>query len=369
MIFNRATAIDLKEPDNNHPPNAPVSYPFLWDTSWHNLVQWNGSAPNKLAVERLARNVGEVLGVFAHTEIKKTVLPPLYYKSSVDRVNLMEIEDRLKKLQSPLWPRDLTPINATQAAAGQQLYRQHCLSCHAIAKRTGSDRSQDVVMTSLSELGTDPLMATNAKNLRSKSGVIEGVRMPPFIGTPLPAETTSFEVVGNIVIGAILSPPDWLQVPQSLDQGQKNLLRGIESKRSLKRDSNTDIERVLRNPVGLQKQAEVFVEKRNAGLQLAYKARPLDGIWATAPYLHNGSVPNLYQLLLPSSQRDAKFTVGSREFDSKDVGFKSGPSDGPFEFDTSLPGNSNKGHEGQKYGTDQMNDVQRRQLLEYLKTL
>lgn len=52
-IFNRVTAIDLNIPSNNRTPNAPVSYPFLWDTSWHNVVQWNGSAPNTHAVLRL----------------------------------------------------------------------------------------------------------------------------------------------------------------------------------------------------------------------------------------------------------------------------------------------------------------------------
>jgi hypothetical protein len=68
MIFNRVTSIDLKIDGNSKPPDAPVSYPFLWDTHWHNVVQWNGSAPNNLALERLIRNVGEVLGVFAHSE-------------------------------------------------------------------------------------------------------------------------------------------------------------------------------------------------------------------------------------------------------------------------------------------------------------
>jgi cytochrome c peroxidase len=43
----------------------------------------------------------------------------------------------------------------------------------------------------------------------------------------------------------------------------------------------------------------------------AYKARPLDGIWATAPYLHNGSVPTLYDLLTPPDQRPASFNVGN----------------------------------------------------------
>jgi hypothetical protein len=104
----------------------------------------------------------------------------------------------------------------------------------------------------------------------------------------------------------------------------------------------------------------VNFEVANKGYLYAYKGRPLNGIWATAPFLHNGSVPNLYELLLPSlcdegripgkTCRSKTFTVGNRELDTKYVGFvqevdpnKRDP--GLFVFDTSLAGNSNGGHE------------------------
>jgi hypothetical protein len=54
---------------------------------------------------------------------------------------------------------------------------------------------------------------------------------------------------------------------------------------------------------------------------LGYKARPLDGIWATAPYLHNGSVPTLYHLLLPPAERPKSFWLGSRDYDAEKVGY------------------------------------------------
>ena len=79
-------------------------------------------------------------------------------------------------------------------------------------------------------------------------------------------------------------------------------------------------------------------------------------------------MPTLWQLLQPSAARDPTFHVGSREFDPVDVGFESGPSPRGFLFDTSISGNSNAGHE---YGTSssQLSDGQKRELLEYLKTL
>lgn len=100
-----------------------------------------------------------------------------------------------------------------------------------------------------------------------------------------------------------------------------------------------------------------------------YLARPLNGVWATAPYLHNGSVPTLYDLLHPD-QRPAKFAVGDHEFDPLKVGYRSGPdAAGPvWIYDTTQPGNSNIGHSGDAFGTA-LPEAQKAALLEYLKKL
>ncbi len=78
---------------------------------------------------------------------------------------------------------------------------------------------------------------------------------------------------------------------------------------------------------------------------LGYRARPHDGIWATPPFLHNGSVPNLYQMLVPAASRSRRFYLGSTRFDPKHVGYETHGFQGAFEMDTTLPGNSNAGHE------------------------
>ena len=99
-----------------------------------------------------------------------------------------------------------------------------------------------------------------------------------------------------------------------------------------------------------------------------YASMPLDGIWLRAPYLHNGSVPTLNDLLKTAAERPATFYRGNDIFDQANVGFVSSvPSeDGRefFPFDTSKPGNGNKGHE---YGTH-LQPEEKRALLEYLKT-
>jgi cytochrome c5 len=375
MIFNRATAIDLDIPSNNNEPNAPVSYPFLWDTHWHDVVQWNGSAPNDLVIERLARNVGEVLGVFARTDIKKTLLPPLYFKTTAKRVNQLLIEHQLASLRSPIWPRQWAPIDTGKAAAGRRLYATHCLSCHAITPRSQPLARMKVTMTPLSVVRTDPTMAQNAVSRTARTGMLEGVRMPflPPIVDPLPAETKTFELVGKIVIGAILAPLSLDDMPADLTAAQSRLAEQLVQKSPDGKSAQESFSlrsRKLDLDKKLFTQAKALLDKQDKQTSaLAYKARPLDGIWATAPYLHNGSVPNLWQLLLPADQRDKQFWVGSREFDPNLVGFRTSQSEDASLLDTTLPGNSNAGHDGPAYGTDKMTDDERRQLLEYLKTL
>jgi hypothetical protein len=100
-----------------------------------------------------------------------------------------------------------------------------------------------------------------------------------------------------------------------------------------------------------------------AEIRFAYKARPLNGIWATAPYLHNGSVPNLDELLKPPHQRIKKFRVGSREFDPAVVGFRMDA--GAGEFDAAISGNSNAGHEYKRT----FSEIERKRLIEYMKSL
>ena len=102
-----------------------------------------------------------------------------------------------------------------------------------------------------------------------------------------------------------------------------------------------------------------------------YANVPLDGIWLRAPYLHNGSVPNLRQLLEPSSNRSKMFYRGSDVYDPENVGFVYNvPEEGGrkfFAYDTTKTGNHNFGHEGPAYGTN-LPGEQKRALLEYLKT-
>jgi len=102
-----------------------------------------------------------------------------------------------------------------------------------------------------------------------------------------------------------------------------------------------------------------------------YANMPLDGIWLRAPYLHNGSVPTLRDLLEPSADRPSQFYRGDDVYDPVRVGFRSDrPADAAgafFLFDTQAPGNGNRGHEGEAFGTE-LAARDKDALVEYLKT-
>jgi hypothetical protein len=99
-----------------------------------------------------------------------------------------------------------------------------------------------------------------------------------------------------------------------------------------------------------------------------YVSVPMDGLWLRAPYLHNGSVPSLRDLLTPPAERPTEFWRGNDLYDPENVGFDSTSPESRrvgTRFRTSEPGNSNAGH---AYGTE-LPDDQKDALVEYLKTL
>jgi hypothetical protein len=325
-IFNQVLAADIDVPGNRLPSNAPVSYPFLWDTPQSDLVQWNGSAPNAGAGP-LARNTGEILGVFGTVSVQPgNGLKG--YPSSANLKALGDLEETLDDLWSPLWPAEVLPaIDQAKASQGQAIFQQQCASCHALIDRTDPNRRITAVMTSVDELGTDPVMADNFLKRTGKTGPLQGHKVFIVAGSTFGTEAPGIDILENVVVGTILG-----HKVEALEAGIHEYLK--------------------------VKKAATFDPR-------SYKARSLNGIWATAPYLHNGSVPSLWQLLQPQEQRVKRFYVGSRELDPVNVGFDTAPYPGGFEFDTTLPGNSNAGH---TWGTA-LPDDQKWALIEYLKSL
>jgi hypothetical protein len=140
-----------------------------------------------------------------------------------------------------------------------------------------------------------------------------------------------------------------------------------------------DIDRIATDPYRLNSYTYVFASNQyllypdsefrfsHFRKTRGYANQPLDGIWARAPYLHNGSVPSMRDLLEPPERRTKVFFRGNDVYDQANLGFVSNlPQDHGrtfFRYDTSIPGNGNGGH---IYGTT-LPDGDKRALVEYLK--
>jgi hypothetical protein len=322
-------------PDNLRVLNAPVAALPLWYVGEYDWVQSNGSIR-----QPMSRNVIEALAVNASIVIPKPV--DQLYVSSVRLEKMFEMESMIGELEAPIWPEGiLGPIDRVKADAGKVLYQKHCASCHApriepaplcqdeIAVRNNK-RYFILRLFPFDQIDTDPLDANNFATRTVNATGLES------FGPNEAGATIIKAVIGGVVKRGF----DDLKLPPE----QRDEWSGYRS--------------------GLWR-----AEK-------AYPARPLDGTWATGPYLHNNSVPNLYELLLPAKDRSTTFYTGSAEFDPKKVGFETGWFRGGFKLDTSLPGNSNAGHEFRNApaGTKgvigpELSDTERWQLVEYLKII
>lgn len=328
-------------PENSIETNAPTSFPLLWDTPRHDFVQWTGFATNA-GVGSLGRNAGEVVGVFGQVQVVRHTTPEEArrgYASSINGHAIVSMENTLFGLRSPVWPESiLPPIDRGLAARGRAVYQTHCVSCHALIDREDPMRHVTAMVTGVDVVGTDDTSARNLATAWIPSGVLEGA--VAWDGGTYGARERPLRILGDLVSRSLSQQPT-----AALRATAAAMLHGLtETPRQGQHTRSTD-----QNPT--------------AAL-LSYKARPLNGIWAAAPYLHNGSVPTLYDLMLPVASRPTRFAVGRWEYDPRRVGYVS---DGevPFVVDTTLVGNSNRGHD---YGAV-LNDDERWALVEYLKSL
>ncbi|MEQ1599506.1 MAG: di-heme-cytochrome C peroxidase [Methylotenera sp.] len=352
-ILNQAL-IATGEKNNTNPTNAPTSVPYIWDTPQHDYVEWNGSQSNS-NIGAFARNIGEVIGVFGEVETSTTHWLGYFdggFKSSIQTAKLRKLEKTVAKLHSPIWPSALPKINVDLAKKGRSLYEKHCIACHVDINRSDPARMIKVRMSTLGEVKTDPMMAQNAIFSKGKSGKFEGLPRYYVAGDALPKVAPAIDIANHLMVGVIKNNP----------------LQAYLAGRDAHAFGHGD---EIHPPKYVDGKVIKTGEEVSEKALLAYKARPLNGVWSSAPFLHNGSVPNMYQLLLPAKERVKQFYLGSMMFDPKNLGYEMTQVKEAFLFDTTLPGNSNAGHE---YGTGYDNlpaftEDERWQLIEYIKTL
>lgn len=338
MIMDRATATLTGIEENWSPGIAPVKPPFLWNASHGLWTQWAA-----VAMDPIGRNFGETIGVFLPVDLRSKSPEDGLFESNAAIGNLNRAEKQLQRLAPPSWPEEVFgKIDRDKAKAGKALFVEYCAGCHNAWPYRWTEpnkygkRFVIVGLIPQTEVGTD-------------GSQLEALKAPAIVGDfakYLPSKLQNTPVIPKAALSNVLESAvrDAAIRKLALSEAQTAELHGFRE-----RPGPTPPEGV-------------------------YKAAPRDGVWATAPFLHNGSVPNLYEMLIPASERTKTFRLGG-DFDPVKVGLDTSTPANGFLMDTGLPGNSNAGHSFQNGPRGRgvvgplLTEDQRWALVEYLKSI
>jgi cytochrome c peroxidase len=313
---------------NSLPADAPVSIPHIWGMEYTGWLQW-GANTNSV----MERNIGQALGVGALFDAKT-------FESTVRFENLHQLETLAYKITPPTWPDTFPPVDTARADRGRSLFYQYCAGCHETFKTDGRLRTYQLF--SLDEVGTDPMTAINFERQVMLAD-----------GTIRTFPSAALELITQIKQKAY---QELNLDAQTIAQWEQRQIR-----------SGPRWDPTFRAPL---LDADKWDDTRG---RKVYRSKTLVGIWATAPFLHNGSVPTLYDLLKPAAERPVTFPTGQREYDLVKLGIETDrskyalpPGLTGFLMDTRLRGNWNTGHEWSFYPS--LTDDMRYALIEFLKT-
>ena len=297
--------------------------------------------------------------------IQNVLYTDYLHNNSANFNGLDKLEDLIKLIGPPQWP---WQVDANLATQGQAIYNRpgSCAGCHGI--KPGEFRSifSETWATPVQNVGTDT-REYDIMGWTAQTGALEGSYIPG-VTEPLKANDQTFNILTTAVLGSITQhyltssgifaaePPKIAantRVPSQLSGRLPPQLRNLTG--------------AFRPPAGVSRGADAPAAAA-APPHGAYESRVMQGIWAAAPYLHNGSVPTLAELLKKPADRVKKFKVGPA-YDIVNVGLAADQTMFDYELQTGCgdinSGNSNCGHD---FGTD-LSDQEKKALLEYLKTL
>ncbi|HUI15601.1 MAG TPA: di-heme-cytochrome C peroxidase [Xanthobacteraceae bacterium] len=327
----------------------PQHFPRVWGFKDYDWVEW--TIDTNTVMER---NITETLGAGA-----TVVLDPAaasLFESSIPIENMHDLEWLAYYIDPPRWPTAVFgEIKPDLAATGRSIFQARCASCHEY----GDDRRTQTGLINLrgmspEDVGTDataalriscPIPDTGPLVIPPKSYNVADSQLLKDCAGVKAGTAFSGSSFASTVKAAVDGIKKKAYAAAGIDAAQQQIMEDVGQRGAVAwRDTLLDTQ----PPYG------------------PYAARPLYGVWAAAPYLHNGSVPTLYDLLLPPAQRPKTFALGLREYDPVRLGFivAATCSQQDCLVDTTRTGDGNGGH---LWGTD-LSESDRMALLEYLKT-
>ena len=329
--------------------DQPQNFPRVWGFKDYDWIEWTINTNTVME-----RNFTETLGAGATVVLDPK--SPSLFETSVPIKDMHDLEWLAYYLDPPRWPAAVFgEIKPDLAAAGGEIFKKQCAGCHEY----GDDRRTPTGLIKLNamrpdEVGTDPTAALRiacpipdigALTVPPKSYSVKDSQLLKDCAGVKAGEAFSGNPFAKTVQVAVDSIKQKAYAAAGIDTARQRAMEDLDQRGGVAwRDTLIDTQ----PPYG------------------PYAARPLYGIWAAAPYLHNGSVPTLYHLLLPPDQRPKTFALGARDYDPVKLGFvvNTNCSSQDCLVDTSETGDGNGGH---IWGTD-LTESDRMALLEYLKT-
>ncbi|TAU13174.1 hypothetical protein ELI36_37525 [Rhizobium ruizarguesonis] len=328
----------------------PQQYPAVLGFKDYDWVEWTMNTNTVME-----RNITETLGAGA-TVILDPARSSSLFESSIPIENMHQLEWLAYDIDPPQWPTEVFgEIKTDLAAAGQTIFQDRCAGCHEY----GADQRTESGLIRLrgmrpDTVGTDPTVALRISCPVPDTGAL------PISSRSYSAEESEFlKACVGVKAGAAFEGSPFAGTVQAAVDGIKQKAYAVAGIDDAQRRVMEDLDRrgkVIWRDTLLDTKAPYG----------PYAARPLHGIWAAAPFLHNGSVPTLYHLLLPPEQRPKQFALGEREYDPTKLGFAVTTSCSQQDclVDTTRTGDGNGGH---LWATD-LTEADRMALLEYLKT-
>ena len=262
---------------NSLPADAPVSIPHIWGLEYTGWLQW-GANTNSV----MERNIGQALGVGA-------LFDPKTFESTVRLENLHQLEELAYKITPPTWPDSFPPIDTARAERGRALFYQ-------TLRRLPRDIQDRRAHAHL------PALLARRSRHRSDDG------------DQLRAAGHACRRHGTAVSGS-RPRPDYANQAEGLQELNLDA-QTIAQWEQRETRTGPQMDPTFRAPL---LDSEKWDDTRGRKI---YRAKTLVGIWATAPFLHNGSVPTLYDLLRPAAERPVTFPTGQREYDPVKLGIQ-----------------------------------------------
>ena len=327
----------------------PERFPLVWGFKDYDWVEWTINTNTVME-----RNFTETLGAGSTVVLDPT--KDSVFESSIPIRNLHQLELVAHYLDPPRWPAAIFgDVKPDLAAAGERIFQSQCAGCHEY----GQDRRTPTGLLRLrgmthDQVGTDPVVALRISCPVPDTGAL-AIQPRSYSAE----ESTLLKGCAGVNAGKAFTGNSFARTVQAAVDGIKQKAYTAAGVDAALQKSMEDVAR--RGPVRWRD--TLFDTQPPEG---PYAARPLYGIWAAAPYLHNGSVPTLYHLLLPPEQRPKAFALGSRQYDPVKLGFVVDTACDRQDclVDTTRTGDGNGGH---LWGTDLV-ESDRMALLEYLKT-